>query len=133
MIWNWYAIRHSSRSDACLADIFLKKFWCLVFYGYSHESLCKWKLTSLAFRKCILCLGFELENFPKKVSEVWKCGENSHFWREFAIFRQKLSKNCPRILNISNSTPLLLKILCALIEVYLRNILILNWGGNSDY
>ena len=67
------------------------------------------------------------------MSEVQKCGENSHFWREFAIFSQKSPKNCPKILNILNSTPLLLKILCALLELYLRNILILNWGGNSDY
>ena len=40
--------------------------------------------------------------------------------------RQKKSK----IWNISNCTPLLQKTLCAFIELYVRNILKLNWGGN---
>ena len=116
-----------------MLDISLKKVCSLVFDGYAHESWCKWKLTSWAFRKCILCLGSEQENIPKKMSKVQKCGKNAVFGVEFWFFSEKSSKNCQKIWNISNSTPLLQKTLCALIELYVRNILILNWRGNPNF
>ena len=69
------------------------------------------------------------------VKSVWS---TKMWWKQpfshgtLPIFSQKAPKNCPKILNISNFTPLMQNILCALIELYLRNILIVNLSGNSE-
>ena len=89
-----------------------------------------WKLMQMK----AYVLGFQkMYTLPR----VWagelssKSVQSAKMWQEHPSSRSDFY-NFLTIWNILNSTPLMQKILCALVWLYLMNILILNLGGNSE-